>query len=97
MKCQVCDQNPSVGVASSCLAPMSIAFCQPCLVGGYEPMGTIVSALMGATSFDQVTVEATATIRSSLAFHGVSEADLWISVAKLDAEYDQYCAAQPSR
>lgn len=89
--CQVCNKNEPVGVASSALGPMSIAYCQRCLNEGYEPMGAIIGCLMGHHNLDCFVDEVSMMIRRSIEFHGISEEKLWVDVAWMDAEYDAYC------
>ena len=87
MQCDVCNEEPSVGVASSCLGPVSIALGKNCLREGYEPMWVIIGALMGLTSFAEVNETVTSLVRKSLVFHGVEETALWEQVAAADAAY----------
>jgi len=42
MKCDVCGKPESVGVASSCLGPMSNSYCQECACSEAEPFWMFV-------------------------------------------------------
>ena len=89
-KCEVCRTRPFIGVGSSSLGPVSVAVCQVCLAQGYEPMWVIISALMGVTSFDGVTDEAAKVMRDSIAFHEVTEEQLWQQVKEFTADYAKH-------
>lgn len=39
--CQVCEQRPGIGVASSRLGPISVSFCRECLEHNAEPLWAI--------------------------------------------------------
>jgi hypothetical protein len=38
LTCEVCKENEAIGVASSCLGPMSNAYCKRCLEHQAEPL-----------------------------------------------------------
>jgi hypothetical protein len=52
--CDVCNENPSVGVASSTLGAMSIAWCARCNQAGAEPWWAIVAIAMGPAELVKV-------------------------------------------
>ena len=89
-KCEICQQHLSVSVVSSQLGPISSACCPRCLTEGYEQLGIIVASLYGIASFDALLPGPADVIRKSIAFHGVTESQLWEKVADFTVGYEDF-------
>ena len=74
MKCEVCNKETEVFVASSAYGPISFAYCKECLINGLEPYGAIVDYIACAGSFpDDISEEYQKDVRRQLKLQGVSE------------------------
>lgn len=86
-KCQVCKQRESVGVFSSVMGPVSVAYCERCLEKCIEPYELVVGALMGIDSEHDLADHIRPVVDATLEFFGKSYVDLFKDVRSAEEEY----------
>lgn len=87
--CVICG-NVSIVVCSSSVGAISHAYCQECLDLGREEWNTLIGGLFGL-SRDNIAGWMKSIIEATCAFYGKTEDDLWNDIARIDAEYEEYC------
>ena len=92
LTCEIC-KKPAIGVASSCMGPISHAYCRECLVARREVWTTLVAGLIGCEKGD-VADWAKPTIAATLEFYKKTEDDLWREVKELAEDYNKVCAGE---
>lgn len=90
-KCQVCDAEPAVGVASSGCGPISFAYGKKCLELGAEPFWALVAYFASGGIVDRAgcvpdywpTIEATCKVAEK------PESEFWRQVSVAVSEFEK--------
>lgn len=87
-KCQVCEKNDAIGVASGACGPISIAYCRPCLQMGAEPFDILAAYLgcAGLTSIEHVSKDYHIIIENTCNVAGKTLDEFWAACAEANAE-----------
>jgi hypothetical protein len=92
LKCEICG-NEATGVFSSCMGPISHAYCVECGKAGREVWTTLVGGLFGVTK-ETVAEWTQPVIDATCEFYGKTEDQLWEEVKKLEESYEEYMRNQ---
>jgi hypothetical protein len=91
MKCQICGENDSLGVACSSLGPCSLAICQRCAQEGIEPWAFILTAYTGGPK-EQYENWFLELVERNMKFWGKTWDDLEKDSEAFWKEYEHACA-----
>ena len=95
LDCDVCGSSDFAGIACSPFGPVSFSYCKICATNGYEPWGTLVTAIDGRTPLKEYEPWFQEMIDRNLKFHNKTWEDLQQEAQDCWDDYFQAMSKEP--